>query len=116
MSIDLGGGRHLLLAGGGKAAVWAAGGAIALLLLLVLYRYELRLVTRRVGLALLATRVLAALILVGSLFEPIAEMRHDEVVKGRVILGVDLSSSMATATKLSALAKVLVSEPNVWKP
>ncbi len=64
MSFDLGAGRHLVLAGGGRAAIWIAVGAVALLLLLALYRYELRLVSRRVGLALLGTRLLAALVLV----------------------------------------------------
>ncbi len=97
MSFDLGAGRHLVLAGGGGAAIWIAVGAVALLLLLALYRYELRLVSRRVGLALLGTRLLAALVLVAALFEPIAELRHDEHIRGRVILGVDLSQSMATA-------------------
>ena len=85
-----------MLAGGGGAAIWIAVGAVALLLLLALYRYELRLVSHRVGLVLLGTRLLAALVLVSALFEPIAELRHDEHIRGRVILGVDLSQSMAT--------------------
>ena len=41
------------------------------------------------------------LVLVTALFEPIAERRYDETVRGRVVLGVDLSASMATADPVS---------------
>ncbi len=81
----------------GSGALWIAVGAVALLLLLVLTRYELRLVSRRAGFLLLATRLVALLILVTALFEPIAERRFDETIRGRVLVGVDLSESMATA-------------------
>jgi hypothetical protein len=64
---------------------------------LVLYGYERRLVSRRMGLGLLVLRVAAALALVFALFEPIAARTYRETVRGRVILGVDLSESMATA-------------------
>jgi hypothetical protein len=97
MNLDLGSGYHLVLAGGGKSVIWLAGGLVAIVLLLALYRYEMCLVPRRFGIALLFTRLLAALFLIGSLFEPIAALKHDELIKGRVILGVDLSRSMATA-------------------
>ena len=97
MTFHLGAGRHLVLAGGGRAAIWIAVGAVAVGLLLALYGYERRLVSRRAGLALLGMRLLAALALVAALFEPIAERRYDEPIRGRVVLGVDLSESMATA-------------------
>jgi len=102
-----------VLAGGGRAAIWIAVGAVALLLLLALYRYELRLVSRWVGLALLGTRLLAAMVLVATLLEPIAELRHDEPIRGRVILGVDLSQSMATADPVPRVegSSVSPSEP-----
>jgi hypothetical protein len=95
--IGLGAGRRLLLAGGGQGWLWLAAGAAALALVLVLYRYERRLVSRRTGVALLALRVLAALALVFALFNPIAEVSYREAVRGRLIVGVDLSESMATA-------------------
>ncbi len=97
MTFDLGAGRHLVLAGGGRAALWLGLGAVALALLVVLYRYELKLVSRRVGRTLLGLRLLVALALVAALFEPIAERRVREPLRGRVILGVDLSESMTTS-------------------
>ena len=88
---------HLVLAGSGRGAWWITVGAVAIFLLLVLMRYELRLVSRRAGFLLLATRLVAMLILVAALFEPIAERRFQETIRGRVLVGVDLSESMATA-------------------
>ena len=41
------------------------------------------------------------LVLVAALFEPIAERRYEEKIRGRVVLGVDLSESMATADPVS---------------
>jgi hypothetical protein len=65
-------------------------------LLLVLYREERRLVSRKVGLGLLGLRVLAASVLVLALFEPIAARTWRENVRGRVLVAVDDSESMAT--------------------
>src|SRR3954451_11738683 len=97
MTFDLFGGRRLLLAGSGQGGFWIAAGVAALVLLLVLYREERRLVSRRAGLGLLGLRLLAASVLVLALFEPIAARTFREVVKGRVIVAVDVSESMATA-------------------
>jgi hypothetical protein len=101
MTFQPGSHLHLVLAGGGHAIFWIAVGAVAMALLLVLSRYELRLVSRRAGLTLLGLRIAAMLVLVTALFEPIAERRYDETVRGRVVLGVDLSASMATADPVS---------------
>ena len=97
MTFQPGSRLHLVLAGGGHAVLWIVAGAIAVALLLVLSRYELRLVSRRAAMTLLTTRLLAMLVLVAALFEPIAERSYDEKIRGRVVLGVDLSESMATA-------------------
>jgi hypothetical protein len=96
MNISLGGGRRLVLAGVEHGWLWLAAGAVALGLLVALYRYERRLVNRRHGLILLVLRLAAAGALVASLFEPVAERVVREAVRGRVIVGVDLSESMAT--------------------
>ncbi|MDB5348763.1 MAG: hypothetical protein JWN86_10 [Planctomycetota bacterium] len=96
-NLGLGDGRRLVLAGITHWGFWLAAGLVALGLILVLYRYERKLVSRTTGLTLLAMRVLAALALVAALFEPIAARTFRETVRGRVILGVDLSESMATA-------------------
>jgi hypothetical protein len=93
---------HLVLAGSRHALLWVAVGAVALGLLILLFRYELRLVSRRAGLTLLGTRLTAMLVLLAALFEPIAERRFHETIRGRVVLGVDLSESMATADPLPA--------------
>ncbi len=104
MTFQAGSRLHLVLAGGGHAILWIAVGAVALVLLLILSRYELRLVSRRAGLTLLGTRLLAMLVLLAALFEPIAERRYEEKIRGRVVLGVDLSESMATADPVSTAA------------
>jgi hypothetical protein len=101
MTFQPGSRLHLVLAGGGYAVLWIAVGVVALVLSLVLSRYELRLVSRWAGWTLLGTRVLAMLMLVAALFEPIAERRYEEKIRGRVIVGVDLSESMATADPVS---------------
>src|SRR5437868_923612 len=97
MAFDLFGGRRLLLAGARLGWFWVAAGAVALVLLVVLYREERRLVARRAGLGLLGLRLAAAAVLVLALFEPIAARSFREAVKGRVIVAVDVSESMATA-------------------
>ena len=96
MTFHLGGGRHLVLAGGAQAPIWIGAGVATFTLLLLLYRYELKLVSRRTGLILLVTRLFVALALIAALFEPIAERRYRETIRGRVILGVDYSESMST--------------------
>ncbi len=117
MTLDLPGGRRLVLAGGQFGWFWLAAGAVAVVLLLVLYREERRLVSRRAGLGLLALRVLAALALVATLFEPIAARTFREAVRGRVIVAVDVSESMATAdpgrtgAERAGLVKVLGMSP-----
>src|SRR5579883_2384255 len=89
MTFDLFGGRRLLLAGGGLGWFWIAAGAAALVLLLVLYREERKLVSRRTGLGLLGLRILAAVVLVTALFEPIAARSYHETLRGKVIVAVD---------------------------
>jgi hypothetical protein len=98
-------GRHLLLAGAGngQAWLWLAAGLVTVVLVWRLYRDERRLVSRRVGVALLALRFLTAAVLVLALFEPIAARSYREVLRGRLIVGVDISDSMATVdTRRSA--------------
>ncbi len=113
MTLDLMGGRRLLLVGSRLGWIWILALAIAIVLLIVLYREERRLVTRRAGLFLLSLRLLVAAALVLALFEPIAERTFHETLKGRVIVAVDVSESMTTADparpaeSTAKLAKVL---------
>ncbi|WP_406698614.1 hypothetical protein V5E97_06985 [Singulisphaera sp. Ch08] len=97
MVLDLFGSRRLLLAGASQGWLWVAAGGIALVLLLALYREERQLVSRRTGLGLLGLRLTAAAVLVLALFEPIASRSYRETTKGRVIVALDVSESMATA-------------------
>ncbi len=92
-------GMRVLLAGEGRAWIWLAAGAVALVLLLALYRAERKLVSRRVGLALLGLRLLAAAVLVLALFEPIAAWSRTETLRGRVVVAADLSESMDTVDR-----------------
>ena len=94
--IPLWGDRRLVLAGGNQGWFWVLLGGTALLLLVVLYRYERALVSRKLGLTLLALRTLSALALIFALFEPIAVRSFREQLRGRVLLGIDLSDSMST--------------------
>ena len=96
MTLNLPLGLRLILAGGRLGWFWLLVGVVAIALLLVLYREERHLVSRRVGLMLLSLRVAAASFLVIGLFEPIAARTVRETLRGRVILGVDVSESMAT--------------------
>ena len=88
---------RLILAGVSRWGLWLAAGIAALMLILILFRYERKLVSKRAGLTLLSLRVLAVLALIAALFEPITARTYRETVRGRVVLGVDLSESMATA-------------------
>jgi hypothetical protein len=97
MLFDLPGGRRLVLAGGQLGWFWIAAGALAAVLLVVLYQQERRLVSQRAGLFLLVVRLLAAVVLVAALFEPIAARTYREVLRGRVLVAVDVSASMSTA-------------------
>ena len=97
MTFDLAGGARLVLAGGGRGWLWVAAGGIALLLALALSREERRLVSRRAGLGLLGLRLLAVLVLMAALFEPIVARPVREAGRGRVIVAVDVSASMETA-------------------
>ena len=96
MTLTLPLGLRLILAGGRLGWFWILVGIAAVVLLLVLYREERHLVSKRVGLMLLGLRIIAASFLVIGLFEPIAARTVRETLRGRVILGVDISESMAT--------------------
>lgn len=89
-------GRRLLLVGTRLGWFWIIAGALAIGLIVILYRHERRLISRRTGLLLLGLRLAAAGVLVVALFEPIAARTVHEVVRGRVLVAVDVSESMQT--------------------
>jgi hypothetical protein len=99
MTIELGGGRRLMLDNFGRDGgwFWLIAGAIALVVVVLLYRSERQIVSRRTGTTLLVLRVLAALALIVALFDPIAARTRREEVRGRLFIGLDCSASMDTA-------------------
>ncbi len=96
MTWVLAGGGRLLLVGGGKGWTWLLVGAAAVVLLVLLYRAERKLISRRAGLLLLGLRLIAAAVLIFALFEPVAAWTRQETVRGRVLIGADVSESMGT--------------------
>ena len=78
MTINLGAESRLLLAGFQESWPWLVAGLVVLVLLLVLYGYERRLVSRGVGLLLLALRMLAAVALLSAMVEPVVEHERAE--------------------------------------
>ncbi|MCA9046044.1 MAG: hypothetical protein KDA69_17075, partial [Planctomycetaceae bacterium] len=62
----------------------------------MLFAYEQRLVSRRLGFTLLALRLLLILVLFLTLLEPVWTWSYDEQHKGRVLVALDLSESMET--------------------
>jgi hypothetical protein len=119
IGIPLGAGRRLILAGVQLGWAWLLAGALVLVLLALLYRYERRVVSRRAGWLLLSLRLCAALALVFALFEPISRVTFRERLRGRLILGVDLSDSMTTVdarrsdSNRRALAQLLDLSPAI---
>ena len=78
---------------------WGAGGVLVALvsaaLVLWLYRYELRLVSRRAALGLLVLRVLAVLVLLGIVFvQPTIARSSAETQAQRILVFVDRTASM----------------------
>ncbi|QDU37762.1 hypothetical protein Mal4_20790 [Maioricimonas rarisocia] len=73
------------------------GVAIAIVCIVLLYRYERRLVTRRLGVTLLSLRIAAIVTLLLMLLEPVIGWTLNREQTGRVIVAVDVSESMETA-------------------
>jgi len=93
--------------------IWtlAAIGAVAVEILVAMYALERRIVSRRVGLTLVASRVLLVLMVVGMLAQPVRslELRHD--IRRYVAVLVDDSASMHLPdTQLSPSEKVRLAE------
>ncbi|MGD9854327.1 MAG: hypothetical protein AB7U20_05185 [Planctomycetaceae bacterium] len=77
--------------------VLVAGAAAVCIVLL--YRYERRLVPRRLGLTLLSLRLAVVGTVFLTLLEPVLTWTIDRTRTGRVLIAVDVSDSMATADK-----------------
>lgn len=71
-------------------------GLLALGCVVLLYRYERQLISRKLGMTLLALRVLVVLTVLIALFEPVLSWERDRARSGRVLVAVDVSESMQT--------------------
>lgn len=63
----------------------------------LLYRYERRLISRKLGWTLLSLRLLAVAVVFLTLLEPVISWTIDREKTGRVVLAVDVSDSMSTS-------------------
>ena len=69
---------------------------VTLVLIVMLLRYERRLVSRTVGNWLLGLRVSVLAVVLMTLLQPVLSWTRDESRSGRILIGVDVSDSMAT--------------------
>ena len=69
---------------------------LTLVLIVTLLRYERRLVSRSVGNWLLGLRVSVLAVVLMTLLQPVLSWTRDESRAGRILIGVDVSDSMAT--------------------
>ncbi|MEK6262128.1 MAG: hypothetical protein AABP62_26320 [Planctomycetota bacterium] len=69
---------------------------LTLLLIVMLLRYERRLVSKAVGNWLLGLRVAVLAVVLMTLLQPVLSWTLDQKRTGRILIGVDLSNSMAT--------------------
>lgn len=84
----------------------AAVGA-ALLLIVLLSKYERHLVTRNVGVTLLGLRISMLIVILLTLLQPTLSWIHEQKQAGRILVGIDLSDSMATTDQHASRAEKL---------
>src|SRR5688572_24425059 len=80
----------------GWTIAWIAVSLATLICAVLLYRYERQLISRRLGLTLLALRVLVVLTVLAALLEPVLTWERNRARSGRVLVAVDVSESMQT--------------------
>ena len=80
---------------------------LALVLIAVLLRYERRLVSRRVGAALLLLRAAVLLVLLAAFLEPTLTWDFDREQRGRILVAFDVSESMDTEDRHATRAEKL---------
>ncbi|MBX3436380.1 MAG: hypothetical protein KF861_02745 [Planctomycetaceae bacterium] len=77
----------------------------AVICIVLLYRYERRLVQRRLGWTLISLRLAAVASVFLVLLEPVLTWTIDNTRTGRVLIAVDVSESMSTADKQAVKAE-----------
>ncbi|MBL8849883.1 MAG: hypothetical protein JNG89_09370 [Planctomycetaceae bacterium] len=102
--------RELVLEGT-RDYLWTAAFAVAALVaavcLTLLFQYERRLISRRLGVGLLALRLAAVGVLLLALLEPQLRTSYERRQAGRIVVAVDVSQSMETADKALSDAELL---------
>jgi len=80
---------------------------VATVLIVLLMRYELRLVPRKVGAALLVLRFAVLLVLLFTLLQPVVRWTNPRNENARILVALDLSESMSTADAHAGKAEKL---------
>ena len=89
--------------------LWISLGSVlvAVVLIWTLYRYERKLVPRKVGAMLVTLRLLVLGVLLITLLEPVLSWERQEKRPGRIVVAIDLSESMTTKDTHAATAEKL---------
>ena len=88
---------HLNFDGGDFFWLWLCIAIAVVAAIIVLYRYERRLVTARIGNVLLALRLTAVAALFVTLLQPVLTRSSRNENRGEVVVALDVSESMRTA-------------------
>lgn len=99
--------RQFLLQGGSRLWLWLLCAAVASVLIVLLYQHERRLVTRSVGVTLLALRLLVVAVVFLTLLQPVMSWTIDQERSGRIVVAVDWSESMTSADEHATSAEKL---------
>jgi hypothetical protein len=80
---------------------------LALLLVVLLSGYERQLISKSLGYKLMLLRIAALAVILLMLMQPTLQSTLEQKQTGRILVGIDLSDSMATTDEQASLAEKL---------